>query len=50
LFGLYRQETGASSLDRTQYTAVLRVPPVESPQDAVKAAIAAQVKNGRKET
>jgi hypothetical protein len=29
---------------QTQYTAVLRVPPVQSPQDVVKAAIRAQVK------
>ena len=29
---------------RTQYTAVLRLPPVQSAQDAVKAAIRAQVK------
>ena len=35
---------------RTQYTAVLRIPPVQSPEDAVKAAIRAQVKNERKET
>jgi len=35
---------------RMQYTAVLRTPPVNSPQDAVKAAIRAQVKNERKET
>jgi hypothetical protein len=32
------------------YTAVLKLPPVESPQDAVKAAIVAQVKNERKDT
>ncbi len=35
---------------RTKYTAVLRLPPVQSPQDAVKAAIVAQVKDERKET
>jgi hypothetical protein len=35
---------------KTQYTAVLKLPPVKSPQDAVKAAIVAQVKNERKET
>ena len=36
--------------DKTHYTAVLALPPVQTPQDAVKAAIAAQVKNERKET
>jgi len=35
---------------RTQYTAVLGLPPVQSAQDAVKAALVAQVKNERKET
>jgi hypothetical protein len=35
---------------KTQYTAVLKLPPVKSPQDAVKAAIRAQVKNEGKET
>jgi len=35
---------------QTQYTAVLRTPPVNSPQDAVRAAIVAQVKNERKKT
>jgi hypothetical protein len=32
------------------YTAVLELPPVSSPQSAVKAALVAQVKNERKET
>ena len=35
---------------KNHYTAVLRIPPVDSPQSAVKAAIAAQVKNENKET
>ena len=35
---------------KTQYTAVLELPPVKSAQDAVRAAIVAQVKNERKET
>jgi hypothetical protein len=35
--------------EQTQYTAVLRIPPVLTPLDAVRAAIAAQVKNERKE-
>lgn len=30
---------------KTQYTAVLALPPVKSPRDAVKVAIVAQVKN-----
>ena len=41
----YRGEDG-----KNHYTAVLRIPPVTSPQSAVKAAIAAQVKNENKET
>ena len=35
---------------KTQYTAVLKLPPVKSPRDAVKAAIVAKVKNEGKET
>jgi hypothetical protein len=35
---------------RTQYTAVLKLPPVKTPQDAVRAAIVAQVKDANKET
>jgi hypothetical protein len=34
---------------KNYYTAVLRTPPVDSPQDAVKAALVAQVKNENKE-
>ena len=33
-----------------QYTAVLKLPPVKSPRDAVRASIVAQMKNERKET
>jgi hypothetical protein len=35
---------------KTQYTAVLKLPPVKNAQDAVKAALVAQVRNERKET
>jgi hypothetical protein len=35
---------------KNHYTAVLRIPPVDSPQSAVKAALVAQVKNEGKET
>ncbi len=35
---------------KLHYTAVLKLPPVQSPQDAVKAAIRAQAKDERKET
>jgi len=35
---------------KNHYTAVLRIPPVDSPKSAVKAAIATQVKNEDKET
>ena len=35
---------------KTHYTAILRIPPVDSPQSAVKAAIASQVKNETSET
>jgi hypothetical protein len=33
---------------RTQYTAVLKLPPVKSPQDAVRAALVAQARNEEK--
>ena len=42
---VYQGEDG-----KNHYTAVLRIQPVDSPQSAVKAAIAAQVKNEGKET
>lgn len=35
---------------KSHYTAVLKIPPVDSPQSAVKAAIVAQVKNEDKKT
>ncbi len=35
---------------KQHYTAVLRMPPVDSPRSAVKAALVAQVKNETKET
>lgn len=35
---------------KTQYTVVLKIPPVNSPQDAVKAALVAQARNEGKET
>ena len=35
---------------KQQCTAVLRIPPVDSPRSAVKAALVAQVKNETKET
>jgi hypothetical protein len=35
---------------KTQYTTVLNVPPVKTAQDAVRAALVAQVRNERKET
>jgi hypothetical protein len=36
--------------NQAHYTAVLRLPPVNSPQDAVKAAIVAQVKDANQKT
>ena len=36
--------------DQRRYVAVLELPPVTSPQTAVKAAIVSEIKNARKET
>ena len=35
---------------KKHYTAILKIPPVDSPQSAVKAALVTQVKNETKET